>query len=258
MIRNHSAPTVAIFLTAALLAALGAPGAAPADEPKPAVTADVKDFAREVYADTRAALKKYEGKKIQLTGLVSSATPYYNPRGFSLDAGLEHRKLKGLVVSLNVELQPELVEAGWLLARKQKVSVTGELTAAGDDAIVLGKATFKELEANPIPVVKSVDLAEAFAKDQKAAGKKYGNAEERKDVFVEGKILEITDGKFSNKIVKLEGSGKVTVMCPVRPVDVKDLKAGDSVRIKGDCRGLFKGEKGTQFVEAAGHVVKTK
>jgi hypothetical protein len=104
--------------------------------------------------------------------------------------------------------------------------------------------------------VKSKDLVAAYVKDERTANTKYGDRYNRKDVFVEGVVIDITDSKFSDyKILKLEGDGKVHVYSSVLRRDAEGLKKGDVVRIKGDCRGFFK-EQG--IVDCAGHVIKSK
>lgn len=246
------------LISAVLLIAFSLVTSAQAQETRPDFKLDAKAFGKEVYKDVKAAAKKYKGKKIELTGQVSSASKRYNPKGFSLESGLKHRKLAGLVVSINVELPQDLREAGWALGWKQKVSVIGELKKADDNEIVLTNASFKELEKNPTPIVKATDLAAAFARNPKAATAKYAPRYERKQLFLDGKITGITDGPFSSKLIQLEGSGKLPVSCPVPEADAEGLKKGDVVRIKGETRGVFKDKKRGEFVNFVGQVVKLK
>ncbi len=197
------------------------------------------DFAKEVYADPKAGLEKYQGKRIQLTGQVGEASPEYSFGGMSLKTGLKHRKMSFLVVGLRIYVQPEKILHAYLLGVGQKVQVTGELTGITDDAITLRNCTFAELEKNPMPSLAATELAAAYVKDVKEASRKYGGEfGMRKDLFVQGKVAEIADAEFGNKAVHLEGSGKTNVVCYIRAKDAKDLKKGDEIRVKAQCVGL--------------------
>jgi hypothetical protein len=228
---------------------------APAADPKPDFSLDATELAKEVLADPKAAAAKYKGKVVELSGTVSSATPIYNPRGVTLN-GAKKKPNDLFALFIDCDLQPELRDKGWLLARGQKVKVTGEVAAAGADRITLTNATFAELEKNPTPSVTSKELAAAYVKDEKAANAKYGDSLNRKDVFVEGVLTDIADSQFSGyKVLKLEGHGRVFIASSVRTADAEGLKKGDTVRIKGDCRGFFKEQN---MIECSGHVIKTK
>jgi hypothetical protein len=97
------------------------------------------------------------------------------------------------------------------------------------------------VEADPPPKVSAKDLTAEFVKDAAAAAKKYGDAMNPKEVIVEGTVAELVDGTYG-KIARLQGEGKVVVSCLLRKEDEGSVKKGDTITIKGRCRGLFKKE----------------
>jgi tRNA_anti-like len=90
--------------------------------------------------------------------------------------------------------------------------------------------------------VSAKDLTAAFLKDEKAAALKYGDAMTPKEVIVEGTVAELVNGKYG-KIARLEGESKTVVSCLLRKEDEGSVNKGDTITIKGKCRGLFKKEK---------------
>jgi len=122
-------------------------GSAPAQEVKPDFKMDSEEFAKEVYKDPEAALKKYKGKKVELTGLVANAGKTYTPKGFSLRSEVKARALKMMFdISFEVDLPAEQREQAWTLKTKQKVIVTAELAEVTDNGIRLTNATYKKAE----------------------------------------------------------------------------------------------------------------
>jgi len=89
------------------------------------------------------------------------------------------------------------------------------------------------------PKVTARELTAAFVKDPSAAAKKYGDAMNPREVVVEGKVADVVGGTYG-KVAKLEGEGKAVVSCLLRKEDEAAVKKGDTVAIKGRCRGFFK------------------
>lgn len=121
-----------------------------AQEAKPDFKMDANEFAREVYKDPTAALKKYKGKKIQLTGQAVNASKLYSPRGFGLLTDVKASKLKGVFksfpIAFEVDLPAELRKEGWRLPKKQKVVVIAELAEVTNSKIRVTTTTFKKVK----------------------------------------------------------------------------------------------------------------
>lgn len=111
-------------------------------------------------------------------------------------------------------------------------------------AAVVCAAPVSDAQPKPPPPLKvaSKDLVASYLKDAKAAGKKYGDPYNRSDVIVEGVVVGLEDGTYG-KLARLEGSGGVVVSCLLRSEDVGKVKKGDTVAIRGWCRGLYEKEK---------------
>src|SRR5207244_9516415 len=71
------------------------------------------------------------------------------------------------------EVPKDQREKVWLLARNQKVKVVGELQAVQKDRIRLIHCQVTELERNPMPTIRAVELAKAYAQNEREAGKQY-------------------------------------------------------------------------------------
>lgn len=111
--------------------------------------------------------------------------------------------------------------------------------------VVLLSATVtmgEEPKGSSPPKVSSKQLAADFVKNATAAGKKYGERYNPKEVVVEGVVVAIEDGKYG-KGAKLAGTDKLTVAFLLRKEDEQAVKKGDKIVIKGKCRGLFEKDK---------------
>jgi hypothetical protein len=106
--------------------------------------------------------------------------------------------------------------------------------------LLVGAEVSLAVAADPQPPkVSAKDLTAEFVKDPATAAKKYGDAMNPKEVIVEGTVVDLVDGTYG-KIAKLQGEGKVVVSCLLRKEDESGVKKGDTVTIRGRCRGLFK------------------
>ena len=106
---------------------------------------------------------------------------------------------------------------------------------------MLENGTFVELEKNPIPTVTAAELLGAYAKDEKAAGKKYGTWDAKKELFLKATAREIgeRDARFDVKLLTLEPQGgKLKLRVSVAADDVEGLKPGDPILVKVLCTGM--------------------
>src|SRR5438309_97965 len=159
------------LLATLALALLTFPAAASDELPalgKPDVKATAEKFVKEAVKDAKAAEARLKGKVIELTGSVSTANPTYSPWGIDLSAGKwKPTDMWGLFAEC--EVPKDQREKVWLLARNQKVKVVGELQAVQKDRIRLIHCQVTELERNPMPTIRAVELAKAYAKNEREA-----------------------------------------------------------------------------------------
>jgi hypothetical protein len=232
------------------LAALG-PCFCWAVDPKPEVKETAEQFVTRAVADPKGTEARLKGKVVELTGAVSSAGPPYTKFGLTLSAG-KPKPADASGLFADCEAPEAKREQVWLLAVGQKVKVAGELKSVEKDRVRLTNCEVTELEPNPIPTVKAADVAAAYAKDEKAATKTYGDRYATKELFVEGTVTGSKAGNYGTQ-VDLSGTDKLPVRVQVDPKEAEGLKAGDRVRLKATCRGYWPEEKA---VLAFGRVLK--
>jgi len=146
---------------------------------------------------------------------------------------------------------------GDMNARFHQLSV--RLLAVAGLALAFACANDAEISAGKSDGVKvtSKQLAAEYVKNQAAAEKKYGDRYAPKEITVEGVVVRFAKSKFG-KVAQLEGDGKVTVSCLLRAENEASVKQGESVTIRGKCRGLFEDKKDSLIDINGGVVVKAK
>jgi hypothetical protein len=229
----HRSPAAVLFtLATAVLAAR-------ADDPprKPAVKVTAEALMKEAAADPKAAAAKYQGKLVAVTGPVSSVDSPYAKNVLTLAAG-KRKPTDASGLFVDGKLAPGQAEKGRLLARGQKVALTGEVVTVAADRVTLAGCTFAEVEKVTLPTVTAKELAAAYAKAPAAAARKYGDLSTRKEFVLTGVVRELRDTKYAHKVVVLEPGGKPAVTVTLSKEDAEGLKKGDAVRVKADCRGL--------------------
>jgi hypothetical protein len=168
----------------------------------------VDEFTREFHRDENAAIRKYQGKVVELTGEVDRVGT--QDAGASAVVLMEGAKkqasdILGLVVGIN--LRPEDVRTGLRLSRKQKVKVTAAYHRFSPGFTVsLVNGSLEELSKSEVVTVSAADLAREFAQDSKRAAGKYGP----KGLIVTGEVEEVVVEK-SPHIAKLKGDGATRV-----------------------------------------------
>jgi len=209
------------------------------DDPprKPDYKVTAEALMKEVTADPKKAADKYMGQVVAVTGPVSGIDSPYAKNILTLSAGKKKpTDVSGLFV--DGDLAPGQAARGRLLARGQRVEMTGEVTKVEADRVRMGSCTFTEVDKSNMPTVTAKDLAAAYAKDPAAAGRKYGNLSAPRDILLTGVVREVKDTQYSHKMVLLEPAGKPTVSVSLSKEDAEGLKKGDALRLKAACRGL--------------------
>lgn len=212
-----------------------------ADHP-PARVATAEEFVKESVANPEATLAKYKGKRIALTGQVSTANPTYSSFGISLAAGRLKPDEPSSGVFATCAIPDSRLDASWLLASGQKVKVVGILKAVAKSDIELIQCQITELEPNPLRTVTPAELAKAFAGNEADAVKKYGSGMDRKEFLMEVVVPAAKDASNPKAII-FNDAGGTPVKIQFEQRDVKRLKAGDKIFVKAECYGLQTGDK---------------
>jgi tRNA_anti-like len=213
------------------------------DDPKPDFKTTAEAIVKEFLKDEKAAQKKYKDKFVELEGTVFAANKVLSDKGVWLDGAKKDPKD---VVATNVLCYApaaRLEKAFWL-GKGQKVKVVGKFAGGSGLAVSLLDCTFTELKPSPTLKTTAKAVAADFDKDEEAATTKYLiDGINSKEIIVEGVVSALEKTKNDFFIVKLEGSGGLTVNCVVDEAEWKKLKKGDKVTMKGDLSGFYKDEK---------------
>jgi hypothetical protein len=126
--------------------------------------------------------------------------------------------------------------------------------AVQSDRVRLAKCVVTELEPNPMPTVQASDIAAEFAKNPKEAAKKYGDSYATKDMFLEGAVVKSTKPYQYGVTITFDVPGKIPMVLQVPQAEADGVKAGDKLRVKATCRGLFPQDKTIYF---QGRILKT-
>lgn len=202
--------------------------------PPVATKISAENLAKEFLADPKAAFEKYNGKVVEVEGIVDSANKIVNnDRGF-LIAGAKKDPKDILGLSLSCNTVPEQADKVWWLGKGQKVKVVGEVFDANNVFVSLKDCRFTEVEKSPTPAVSAKQLAEDFTKDEVAAKDKYLSKDfSPREIIVSG-VVAALDEKNGFSFVTLEGAGSVVISCTVDKKDYAAVKKGDKVTMKGD------------------------
>jgi hypothetical protein len=221
----------------------------------PVRTADAEAFVKELLTDP-AAVEKYRGKAVALTGAISSAGPPYTKYGLDLSAG----KLKpadSFGVFARCVVVDDQLEAVWQLAPRQKVRVVGVVTEAGKYEVRLAKCRVTPLEPNPMPTLTAAELSAAFRADPKAAAKKYGDNYAPKWLFLTGEVASLTPNSYGITVALKVPAGPKIEFGGQR-VQAEALKVGQTVRFKAACLGLSNDKSAVQVSGSLLPEAKTK
>jgi hypothetical protein len=208
----------------------------------PAFKLAAEDLAKEILADEAGARSKYEGKAVELTGVVLHLNQW-TTRYYLSGA----RKRPEDEEKLNLECQPasEGKAKPWPLAAGQKVKVTGRLLYVNTLRTTLEGCTFTALTPSPVHRLTAEGLAGEYVKSVSAARKKYTGPGASREMLITGVITGTeppTEGDQGGTVY-LAGHGGVTVSCYVPKDAIASLKKGDEVTVRGELSHLSQDEK---------------
>jgi hypothetical protein len=103
-------------------------------------------------------------------------------------------------------------------------------------------AMAREPKEDGIQKITARQLITAYVKNREAANKKYGDAQHPKELEVQGVVAKVEPGKFG-EVALLEGEHGLHVSILLRKEDVDEVKRGETIVIRGRCRGVFEKEK---------------
>jgi tRNA_anti-like len=205
----------------------GPPPAVAKTEAAPSLTAD--QLAQEIERNPRAALAKYGGTVLELSGVVDGV-------GQTLQRG----------PYLTLEVQGHDIGIMCYMADKEPwarvspgsgVKVRGKWPRGQDDQgrelvvrDTLQDCVLVEVGHNPAPVLSAGQLAKEYAAGPEATNKKYNG----KWLIVDGEVAD--KGKEVPAKIYLKGSGKVRVRCEVSPFEkqlTEPLQTGQHVKLLG-------------------------
>jgi hypothetical protein len=197
---------------------------APATTGEPDFRLDVAEWHAEFANDTPAAVKKYMGKVVELSGTVEHVGE--DP---SANVGCVFLKVEGAQLQdrcATIDKQP------WLkVSPGSQVRIRGKVPEFGLPRD-LAEAEIVEAGPNPAVVASARQLAEEYAADPKAATEKY----DEKWANLDGEVVEKTASKERGVLVRLQGANDVSVACYFGERNqkaVEDIKPGTKVKVFG-------------------------
>jgi hypothetical protein len=195
---------------------------------KPDFTLTAEEFTREFLKDKDAAKKKYEGKRVEITGEVSGvSSPDAGKTAVVQLQGAKKDKDDIVGTLVQVALRPEFTRTGLHLSSKQKVKVTADYEIFLSFFVNLANGSLEELSKSELVSVGAPELAREFAKDAKAAAAKYTN----KELLVTGEVEQAGDERGFH-YVRLKGDGKTGVRVGVGSLYAQHLKKGATLGLR--------------------------
>lgn len=215
--------------------ATGLPGT---NASKPDLAVSAVEFVKDMQ-DLTSAEKKYRGKLIEVTGVVSGFD-WLEPMKSRALAPAEEvpNPLARSVISLKTDLYvlPRLDCLGpddepWArVSRGQQVKVQGKWHPPGSSEFpALADCVIVEAGAFTTPVVTAPELAKAFAADRKAFKEKFQGS----PIIVVGKIKKVTRLFAGPTMISLETNGADHLVCQSDSKLFDPLQSGQNVKIYG-------------------------
>ena len=214
--------------------------------PKPsAATVTAESLRKEFKTDAAAAKKKYTGKTLRVSGRVEFPFDMHrNPPRLSIGVLEEDsHDVKGQVVCMFFPAEEKKLLS---MYTGQKIVVRGSFANELAGIPLLYECTVEEI-GPPIPIiaVDTGELAKAYKKDEGAADKQYKG----KLMLLEGVVIKTRKvGVVAQKIQIRSADTKTDDALPIAvdigtnsdQIDqVKKMKPGDPVRVKGFCSGMM-------------------
>jgi hypothetical protein len=217
-------------------------GTQPAALAKPDFTLSADALTKEYAEGKEATIKKYKGKVLELTGAIDSAN--MNPIG--RDPRLTVTGFKAPHF-LDCRFKPSYEKKLKNTTKGQKIKLQGAWGQDFGPAIVFFDCDLLELGEDPAITVSAVELTQSYSKDKEATEKKY----KEKQLVVEGVIVDIKlEAGKGVRNAFLKGFDDKAAK-PVRvnagfgyehEDELKKLKVGQTIKVKGEFRGEFNGD----------------
>ena len=207
------------------------PGAAPAKEADYTLTA--AEFEKEYKADSNATKAKYDGKTLEMSGVIQQVNPNYYANGTTIVFAPVERSGNTMHCTTKGFVPPGS------LAKGQTVRVRGKATGTLlMDCVVLEKGADTAVRAT----------AEQLAKDHTADPEKARQKYDDKTLVIKGEIAAVKPDPLAphRKVIELKGDGQTVVECRFGPSEeertfVNNSKAGDKVTLAADMLLSHKG-----------------
>jgi hypothetical protein len=240
---NRSTLRPVVLLVATIAGGFSVPTALAQEQktaPVSAVNITAEKLYQELKADNKAARAKYEGKALEVSGTIATATA---------DGGNGHPSVTLYTTDKPGNLESQLVICQFpdklefrviQLCKDQKAVVRGKLEADQTFGVQLGDCVLVAATRSPALSVTAAALAKEFNGDAKAARQKYA----QKPVLLEGVVASI-EAKDSYYRFTLAGAdGKPAKPMPVRTACTcsfnkglrdrfAEVKVGQKIRVMG-------------------------
>jgi hypothetical protein len=109
------------------------------------------------------------------------------------------------------------------------------------------RAALAQPRAAEVHRISAKQLIEAYAKNERAAGNKYGDRQDPEEIEVQGVVAKVQRGKFG-PVVILEGGHGLHVAISLRDDREQDVKRGETIIVRGRCKGLLERDKTIDIV----------
>ncbi|MBP3956209.1 hypothetical protein J8F10_13040 [Gemmata sp. G18] len=195
----------------------------------PSSAADFKlpagEFAKELRKDAKAAREKYQGKTVELTGVVASAAQGFEGKNSYVSVETPDPAVKfGSPDVMCLSSDPEFFAQ---FGRGQTVRIKGKIGKFGEFL------SEEVLEKGPETLIRvsSEALTKEFTADREKAVAKY----DRKTLVVSGKISAIKPYPgLKVKYIELTGDSKTVIECRYSDTNVVEkYQVGQTVKVYG-------------------------
>jgi hypothetical protein len=196
------------------------------------------EFTKEFIDDKQAADAKYKDKIIELEGIVYAAQRAQNYHGNTMvwlyGSEIDPKERIPRRVDVHCLLTPEQSPKGLLLTQDQKARVKAKFSDSGggkvSGGVFLVEGELAELGPANLVRVSAEQLAKEYEREGEKAGEKY----EGHEIAVAGVVKEARDvGAKDPALVVFDGTGAVTIECPIVPHELSMCRVGKRITVKG-------------------------
>jgi hypothetical protein len=231
MIRRVDLNSGMVVLLVGAIAILHCAGTARGADPKaPDITTTFAEIKKDFSADATAAATKYLGKIVRIDATVTGVSEFNMDNQYIFTLGDGPR--------IRCTASDAAKKAAKAISATQSATIQGKCIAATADKFALSACEVVKVGDDPSKKITAADLAKAFAD-------KKGGLLDGSPLTVEGTVASVS---IDHEQVVLDGctaDGKtVNVNCLVGTSgegDIKSLKKGDKITLKGTCSGMLGG-----------------